>query len=118
MSNRIVILSNHSIFAEGIASRLRQYPQRADVHFIDPQQPDYLSEIMALRPSAVIINAADTETSQCCLLCDLLTHLTSITIIRLQVQEKDLQVVTSTQHRFNEVRDILDIIDLPQVLGN
>lgn len=119
MHNRIVILSNHSLFAEGIASRLRQYPERVDVHFINPQHPDYLDEIAAIRPAAILLDAADTEITRCCVLCDLLIALPQVTIIRLEVQARDLQVVTSTQQRFDEVRDLLDIIaQSPYKLGN
>ena len=116
--NRLVILSNHSLFAEGVASRLLQYPERVDVRFVDPQQADYLEQIKENRPCAVIIDAADADRSQCCLLCDLLMALANVTIIRLEVQRQDIQIVTSQQHPLTDVRDILDIIDQsPQMLG-
>jgi DNA-binding NarL/FixJ family response regulator len=118
MPNRIVILSGHSLFAEGVASRLRQYPQRVDVHFVDPQQLDYVDQITVIQPSAVIIDAADTDTTQCCVLCDLLSALENVTIVRLEVQKKDIRVITSARQQFAEVRDILDIIgQSPQMLG-
>ncbi|MBN1669164.1 MAG: hypothetical protein JW862_18865 [Anaerolineales bacterium] len=111
MPSRIVILSNHSLFAEGIASRLRQYPERVEVHFVDPQHPDYLEAISTIRPAAVLIDAADTELTQCCTLCELLVALPHLTVIRLDVQERDLQVVTSIQRHFHQVRDLLDIVE-------
>jgi hypothetical protein len=44
--------------------------------------------------------------------------LANVTIIRLEVQHKDIQVVTSSQHPLTEVKDILDIIEqLPHMLG-
>jgi hypothetical protein len=110
MQNQIVILSSHSLFADGIASRLRQYPQRASVQFIDPRQPDYIAEIKNLRPVAVLMDAADTGIGQCCLMCDLLLNLLDVTIIRLEVQRKDIQVVTSVQQSIDEVKEIIDII--------
>lgn len=116
--NRLIILSNHSLFAEGVASRLLQYPERVDFRFVDPQQADYIEQIKEIRPSAVIIDSADTDCTQCCLLCDLLMALANVTIIRIEVQHKDIQIVTSSQHHLAEVRDILDIIEQPpQVLG-
>ena len=119
MPSRIVILSNHSLFIEGIASRLRQYPERVDVRFVDPQQADYLEQIKAVQPSAVIIDAADTDSTQCCLLCDLLMALANVTIIRLKLQNQDIQVVTSSQHPLTEARDIIDIVERsPQMLGS
>jgi DNA-binding NarL/FixJ family response regulator len=118
MPSRLIILSNHSLFAEGVASRLRQYPERVDVRFVDPQQADYLDQIKEIRPSAVIIDAADTDRTQCCLLCDLLMALGNVKLIRLEVQHKDIQIVTSSQHSLAEVRDIIDIVEgSPQMPG-
>ena len=118
MPNQIVILSGHSLFTEGVASRLRQYPERVDVRFVDPQQPDYIEEIAGIHPSAVIIDAADTETDCCCILCDLLATLEDVTVVRLDVQQKDIQLITSVRQQFNEVRDIVDIIERsPPTLG-
>jgi len=118
MPIQIVILSAHSLFTEGVASRLRQYPERVDVRFVDPQQPDYVEKIAGIQPAAVIMDAAETETTCCCITCDLLTTLDNVTIVRLDVLQKDIQLITSVQHRFNEVRDIVDIIEQsPQMLG-
>jgi len=91
-----------------------------DFRFVDPQQADYIEQIKEIRPSAVIIDSADTDCTQCCLLCDLLMALANVTIIRIEVQHKDIQIVTSSQHHLAEVkvRDILDIIEQPpQTLG-
>jgi hypothetical protein len=119
MPNQIVILSGHSLFSEGVASRLRQYPERVDVRFVDPQQPDYLEQIKAIRPAAVIIDAADTDSMQCCLLCDLLVALVNVTIICLELQHQDIQVVTSSQHPLAEAIDIINIIEQsPQMFGS
>jgi DNA-binding NarL/FixJ family response regulator len=118
MPTRIVILSVHSLFTEGVASRLRQYPERVDVRFVDPQQPDYIEQIAGIQPSAVIMDAAETETPCCCMLCDLLSALKNVTIVRLDVQQNDIQLITSVQQRFNEVRDIVEIIEQsPKMLG-
>ncbi len=113
MSNRLIILSNHSLFTEGVASRLRQYPEHVDLRFVNPQQADYIEQISLIRPAAVIMDAADKDTTQCCVLCDLLTALEDVTIIRLDVQQKDIRVIKSMQKQFDEVRDILDIIATP-----
>jgi len=111
MQMRVVILSSHSLFAEGVASRLREYPQRVDVRFVDPQQPDYVEQITAIHPAAIVIDAADTNNSQYCLLCDLLMSFSNVTIIRLEAQQKDIQIVTSVLHPLNEVRDLIEIVE-------
>ena len=111
MPSRLVILSNRSLFTEGVASRLRQYPERVDVRFVDPQQADYLEQIKAIRPAAIIIDAADSDSTQCCLLCDLLKALANVTIIRIEIQHKDIQIVKSSLYPLAEVKDIIDIVE-------
>ena len=64
MLNRLIILSDHTLFAEGIASRLRQYPERVEVHFVNPQQADYLEQIKEICPSAIIIDAREYTTTK------------------------------------------------------
>jgi DNA-binding NarL/FixJ family response regulator len=110
MPNRIVILSSHSLFIEGVASRLRQYPQRVEVRFVDPQLPDYIEQIDGIRPSAVILDAADTQTTQCCLLCELLIATPNITVVRLMVDQKDVQVIASKRQCFEGVQDLIEIL--------
>ena len=111
MQNRVVILSCHSLFIEGVASRLREYPQRVDVHFVDHQQPDYIAQINAIQPVAIVVDAAITDNSRCCLLCDLLMSFSNVKIICLEAQQTDIQIVTSVLHPLNEVRDLIEIVE-------
>jgi len=114
----IVILSSHSLFTDGVASRLREYPQRIDVRFVDPQQPDYIEQINAIQPAAIVIDAANGENPQCCPLCNLLVSFSNLTIFYLEAQQNDIQIVTSVRHSLNEIRDLIDIIERsPQMLG-
>jgi DNA-binding NarL/FixJ family response regulator len=108
---RVVILSNHSLFAEGVATRLRQEQQRLEIHYLDPHQQRFIEQIAALQPDGVIINATDTESEQICTLCTLLADLPTIRIIRLAVQEQDVQVITSQRLVFAEVLDLVDLLE-------
>ena len=110
MQIQVVILSQHSIFAEGIANRLRQYPKDVAVNFVDPQDDVYMDEIKSIQPSAVILDAAAPANPQCCLLCELLMALTWVTIIRLDIAKDDAQIIQSRQQEMAEVLDILRAI--------
>lgn len=107
---RVVILSKRSIFAEGVASRLRQYPQEVNVSFVDPQGENYLEEIEAIHPDAVLIDAAAPTNAQCCLLCELLIVLPEVTIIRLDTEKNDVQVVRSSKQEMVAILDILSTL--------
>jgi len=114
MRTRVVILSGHSLFAEGIASRLQQYAEQVEVVFVDPGQEDYLDQVADLKPSTVFIDAQDTKTNQCCLLCELLIAFPDIALVRLTVDQKDVQVITSQKQCFGEVQDLIEILLPPE----
>jgi DNA-binding NarL/FixJ family response regulator len=107
---RVVVISDRSLFAEGVASRLMQFRDRVDVRLVDPGDENYLEQVAKLQPTAVIIDARDVQVTQCCLLCDLLLSLPTITILRLSADHQDIQVVTSVQQQFDTVRDLMHII--------
>ena len=110
----VVILSGHSLFAEGIASRLQQYAGQVEVVFIDPGHEDYLAQISELQASIVFIDAMDSKTTQCCLLCELLIEFPCIRLVRLTVDQKDVQVVSSSKQQFDDVQDLINIF-LPPI---
>src|SRR5574341_706570 len=109
---RVIILSSHSLFVEGVATRLRQQLAEREVRTVDAHQPDVLNLVIAVRPSVVILDATDTEAAQACPVEDLLKALPSLKIIRLHPQQKQIQVVTSEQRVVDEVRDLIDVIGL------
>ena len=111
MSNRVVILSEQSLFVVGIESRLREYPQRLDIYHIDPEAQDYIKRIAKIQPTAIILDAATKNKSQCCVLCDLLMTFTSVIIIRLAADQRDVQMIKSTKHQFSEVQELIDVLE-------
>ena len=110
LQKRVIVFSRHSIFMDGVVSRLRQDPQSGVIHFIDANNPDYIQKITDVQASVVILDAVDSEESRCCLLCELLTAFPSITIIRLEVDAKDVQVISSSPYKLDNVQDLIDLI--------
>lgn len=111
MARNIVFLSR-SIFVEGVVSRLRQQPHSEHVHFIDPGNPDFLEKISELDPKVVVINADLGKGSPFCHLCELLGEFPQITILRLKAQDRDVQVIHSSQHFVKDVQDLIDLLGI------
>ena len=111
MQLQVVVLADHSLFAEGVASRLREYPQRINLHFIDFQQSDYLSQVNASQPAVVVIDGANIDETQSCLLCELLTSLSDVIIVLLETHKNDIQIISSVFYPLNAVSDILAIVE-------
>ena len=110
MRRRVVILSGHSLFAEGVASQLRQHSQELELEVVDIRQPDAMAQIIAVRPSAVILDTTDSEVSRLGLMSRLPLVLPELKIVCLDSQQELIQVVTSEQLPADQVRDLLDVI--------
>lgn len=107
---RVVILSGRSIFAEGVAARLRQNLLNDEIQVIDAQQPDAIQRLIAYRPRQVILEATDETVARHCPLESLLSALPDLRVIRLDPQQESIQVVTSQQHSIGHIRDLMDVI--------
>ncbi len=110
MRTQVVILSGHSLFSEGVASRLKKHLDRLDLQVIDINEEDVLSKIVSLTPATVILEAMDTETSNTIPLSKLFKALPEVTVIRLDPQQSQVQVVTSEERMLGEVKDLIDVI--------
>lgn len=106
----VVILSKRSLFMEGVASRLRQDEARVEVVTMDAHAPQVLAQVIAARPAAVILDATDPDATQGCTLSTLLQALPALKVIHLDLQRKQVRIVTSEQRPAGEVRDLLEII--------
>jgi DNA-binding NarL/FixJ family response regulator len=108
--SRVVILSTHSLFVEGVARRLREHLSEAQLQTIDARQANALDLVAAAQPGTIIMDATDAEAAQMCPLSKLLNALPLVTIIRLDPQQENVQVVTSQQRPAVQVSDLVDVI--------
>jgi len=106
----IVILSSHLLFAEGVASRIREYLQNVEIEIVDPRQSDARAQITAARPSVVIWDDSDPGVSRHLSLSQLLRALPRCKVIRLDPQQEQIQVVTSEQRPAVQVSDLVEAI--------
>ncbi len=106
----VVILSNHSLFAEGIARRLQQFPQQIEVCLVNPFDADAAARIHQCAPSAVITDAHDPEALQLCSLSELMFSNPALKILRLNSQQDTIQVVSSENLPVGKIEDLVDIL--------
>lgn len=106
----VVILSSRSLFVEGVASRLRQQAPAVLTQTVDAAAPDALAQVVAHAPQAVILDATDENVAHYCPLNALFNALPTIKVVRLDPQQKMVQVVTSQQHQAEQVSDLLQVL--------
>jgi hypothetical protein len=112
----VVILSGRSIFAEGVASRLRQNLDELEIDVVDIREPDALDRTIAARPATVILDATDADAANGDWLGGLLNALPMVQLVRVDPLQDRIQVVTSEQRPMGQVDELIDVIkksDIP-----
>lgn len=106
----VVVLSSHTLFADGVSSRLQLRDEALNLIVIDARSRDAMDQIIAAGPDAVIVDASDKEANLNCPINELLAAIPVLKIIRLDPEQAGFQVVTSAQHIASEVDDLLEVI--------
>ncbi len=112
MDARIAILTAHSLLADGLISRLRDYPEAMELKVFDRKNPDVLQDIADFKPLVLILEERETEQSETCSLKQILALLPSLLIICLRLGSPEIQVIQSESCPANGVGELLDIIRL------
>jgi DNA-binding NarL/FixJ family response regulator len=107
----VIILTTHSLFAEGVACRLKNFSERVQITVVDPRQPDVIDHIMKTEPEALILDVHDAQADHVCSMITNLSKLSRLKIIRLDAQHDQIQVITSRKFLAGEVQDLIDIIE-------
>ena len=107
---RVVVLSSHSLYGEGVLARFRAHQNTLELHVVEADQNDALEQIIAIQPTAIIVDASDKVANANCPLGRLLRDLPDVRIIRLDPINKGFQLVTSEQHDAEEVQELLAIL--------
>jgi len=111
-SSKIVVLSGHSLFAEGIASSLRQKTTDLTIEVMDAREPDILFQIQKHQPDTVIFDGGDATLRTNCPLDAILWAVPNLHIFQLDPDSELIQIVTGQYHPVASVADIIEAISL------
>ena len=110
LDSSVIVFSSRTIYTEGIANRLREHKFKSEIQFINMEDDDFILKVVQANPSIIIIDSTENDNPQCCLLCEILEVLPAINIIRLKIQNKDVQVIRSSPFELGNVQDMIDLI--------
>jgi len=110
VSTSVVVLTGHTLFAEGIAARLRHYADRIDLHVVGTDQDDVLDRVIEAAPGAVILDTTDPEVTRRCSLGRLFQALPEVRVVRLDPERDQFQLVTSEQREAADIGDLIEVI--------
>jgi hypothetical protein len=110
MDARIAMMTNHSLFAEGLISRMREYPEQLDLRVFDFLQPDVVSHIVEFKPLAIILEENEKQQLNVSSFAHLLALLPNLLIVYLYLNKPDILIIQSERHPANGVGELMDII--------
>jgi hypothetical protein len=110
METRVAILTGHSLLADGLISRLREYAEQLELQVFDIEQANVLSQITAFHPLALILEENKSGQAESCSLKSILTALPNTLVIYLGLGDDDIHVIQSEQHHAGGVQELLEII--------
>lgn len=108
---KVVILTDYSLLAQGIASRLRQSSHSLDVELVDFRRPDVLNEVVRLMPQVVIFASREVENSNICPLRELFDSLPNLLVIKVSLDDSNIQLIQSGQYRAADFSDLVHLLE-------
>jgi hypothetical protein len=112
MVSKIAILTAHSLLADGLISRLHDYPDVAEYKIFDGQEPDVLNQLVAFKPMVLILEEDESPSGNIASLKQILAILPNLLVVYLHLGHPDVQVIQSEQCPANGVKELLEIIRL------
>jgi hypothetical protein len=107
---RVVVLTAHSLFTEGIATRLRQHLDQIDLKVVDSRGPRCLASIRQARPAVILLEASDEITSGFCTLERLLEVAPEAKVVRLDRDLDRIQVITGELKAVQGPSDLIHLL--------
>ena len=106
---RVLVLTAHSLFTEGVANRLGQESERIDLEVVDSSDAAAVSKVMQDTPTVVLFEAHDVNVECVSPLVELLGK-SEVRVIRLDPVRDEVQVVTSHRRSLEEPKDLIDLV--------
>lgn len=119
---KVVVLTDYSLLAQGIASRLRQSSRSLEVVVLDFRQADVMEELVNLRPQVVIYGSRDVEQSDRIPLGSLFNMLPNLMVIELNLDNSNIQLIRGGQYNAADSTDLVSMLEdvngkFPEVLA-
>jgi DNA-binding NarL/FixJ family response regulator len=114
---RVVVLTAHSMFTEGIAARLGHFLDRIELQVVDSREPDCLTDIRQAHPTVVVLETNDENVGRFCSLDEILSVAPEVKVIRLDRDLNRIHVVTGETISVTQPDDFIGMLLPPPVNG-
>jgi DNA-binding NarL/FixJ family response regulator len=106
---RVLVLTAHSLFTEGVANRLGQESERIDLEVVDSRDADAIARVLEDAPSVVLFEAHDDTVERASPLVELLGS-REVKVIRLDPGRDEVQVLTSERRSLEDPKDLIEMV--------
>ena len=104
---RVVVLSDYSLFADGIFARLKKLPELFEVHIVDGRLADPAAQLLAAKPTIVVVAAIDSQVAETRSIIKVLEALPAAIVFRLDCNSDRVQIFSAEQRRAHEMNELM-----------
>ncbi len=110
---RIAMIAGQSLLVQGMANRLPGNNEGYDLKVINPQEEDWKQELTEVSPHVIVLDAKDPHIQQICPLTDLIWSMPDTTVMLLNSEFSELQVISSRRFPIADSEALLERILAP-----
>jgi hypothetical protein len=110
---RIVMIAGQSLLVQGMASRLPNKAEGFDLQVLNPEDEDWKGQLIQAKPNVVVMDALDPHIRDICPLTDIIWDLPGVTIMLLNSEFSEIQVINSNRIPISDSQALLDQILTP-----
>lgn len=107
---RVLILSGHSLFADGAASRLEEESADIESAILDPGMPDILARVVEFNPRVAIIDRDDPSLSGVITIPSIFRALPNLVMVIFDSQEEGIQILTSQFQNVGTIHGLIEAL--------
>lgn len=112
---RIVILARQSLFLDGIAAKLNNYPGDIDVSYVVSTSPKMICELKSISPAIILIDAGDSAASQLSIP-SILDIVPNSKVYRFNLSSDQISIFTSKSVHVNCVNELVEFMQTTSVV--
>jgi chemotaxis response regulator CheB len=105
------VVTDQSLLVQGIISHFRHSAPSIDVQMVEIGQPNGIEKLIALQPDVVILESTELSNPVICPLNRLFAELPQLTVVEVNVETSNIQIIRSHQYAASGVADLLSLLE-------
>jgi hypothetical protein len=108
--SKVVVLTGHSLLAQGIISNLRKSSFSLEVESLDIERADLVNTLVLLNPEIVIMEASQWQNDGNCSLNRLFEVLPNLIVLEVNLNNSSIQLIRSDLYDVGGFAGLLNVL--------